>query len=172
MPFVFIFRRNSGFTLIELIVVISLISLMLFFAIPRFQGSVFQDNTKQVSRWIIFKVQTLKEKAIRDQQRYILHINMDSNTLWATHDAMSQEDRQMAQANGYRLPIDVNLLDVEYPDKKKALGGQADIHFYQKGYSDKAIIHVENSHNEQRSFLIEPFLTSVRMYQEYVELND
>jgi len=85
---------------------------------------------------------------------------------------MSQEDRQMAQANGYRLPTDVNLLDVEYPDKKKALGGQADIHFYQKGYSDKAIIHVENSHNEQRSFLVEPFLTSVRMYQEYVELND
>ena len=122
MPLVPIFRRNSGFTLIELIVVISLISLMLFFAIPRFQGSVFQDNTKQVSRWIIFKVQTLKEKAIRDQQHYVLHINLDSNTLWTTHEAMSQENHQMAQANGYRLPTDVNLLDVEYPVTRKDLG--------------------------------------------------
>ncbi|UCD90532.1 MAG: type II secretion system protein [Desulfobacterales bacterium] len=172
MPFFLIFRRNSGFTLIELIVVISLFSIMLFFAIPRFQGSVFQDNTKQVSRWIIFKVQTLKEKAVRDQLRYVLHINLDTNTLWTTHDAMSEEDRQAAQANGFRLPTDVNLLDVEYPDENKVLGGQADIHFYKKGYSDNAIIHVENSHNEQHSFIIEPFLTRVRMVQEYIELND
>lgn len=172
MLFLFTFRRNRGFTLIELIVVISLISLMLFFTIPRFQSSVFQDNTKQVSRWIIFKVQALKEKSVREQHRYVLHINLDTATLWTTHDAMSQEERQTAKTNGYHIPPDVNVLDVEYPDEKKALVGQADIHFYEKGYSDKAIIHIENSHNQQRSFLIEPFLASVRMYQEYVHLND
>ena len=168
----FNFKRNSGFTFIELIVVISLISLMLFFAIPRFQGSVFQDDSKKVSRWIIFKIQSLKEKAKRDQKLYVLHIDLDSNQLWATHSSMSQEEIQTAEYNGYNLPNDINVLDVEYPDDKIASIGQADIHFYKKGYSDKAMIHIENNDNEQLSFLIEPFLPGVRIYQEYVELND
>ena len=167
-----LYRRNGGFTLIELIVVISLFSLLLFFAIPRFQGSAFQDNTKTVSRWIIFNVQTLKEKAVRDQKLYVLHINIDSNTLWTTHASMSQEELQIAEANGYTLPTDITVLDVEYSNEKKTLVGQADINFYAKGYSDKAIIHIENTDNEQLSLIIEPFLTSVRMYQEYIEFND
>ena len=41
--------QKKGFTLIELVVVISLVSLMFFIAIPRFQVSFFQDNTNQVS---------------------------------------------------------------------------------------------------------------------------
>lgn len=164
--------EKKGFTLIELIVVVSLVGLMLFFAVPRFQGAVFQDNTKQVSRWIIFKVQALKEKAVRDQQRYVLHINLDENTIWTSHDAMSEEERQTAQAGGYRIPADVNVLDVEYPDGRKASAGQATIHFYEKGFSEKAVIHIEDSQNQRRSFIIEPFLYSVKVYQEYVELND
>ncbi len=169
MPFPSTHTRSQGFTLIELIVVISLISLMLFFAVPRFQGAVFQDNTQQVSRWIMLKIQALKEKAVREQQGYVLHINLNENTIWTTHDAMSEEERQTAEANGYRVPTDVNVLDVEYPNEIKASTGLADIHFYQKGFSDKAIIHIEDRHNAQRSFLIEPFLYSVRMYQGYVE---
>jgi prepilin-type N-terminal cleavage/methylation domain-containing protein len=171
MPFAATYKRNDGFTLIELVVVISLISLVLFFAFPRFQATVLQDSTKQVSRWIVFKVQGLKEKAIREQRLYVLHIDLDANMMWITHGAMSEEERQTAQANGYRLPNDIKLLDVEYADEIKASAGQADIHFYAKGFSDKAVVHIENSRNQKRSFVIEPFLSRVRMYQKYVGLN-
>ena len=49
-----------GFTLIELIVVISLIGLMLFFSLPRLQNNPFIDDSKKSARWLIGKVQTLK----------------------------------------------------------------------------------------------------------------
>jgi hypothetical protein len=50
--------------------------------------------------------------------------------------------------------------------------GQADIYFNEKGYSDKAIIHLKNDDNEKFSFLIEPFLLRVRLYNGYTEFED
>jgi prepilin-type N-terminal cleavage/methylation domain-containing protein len=166
------FRQNNGFTLIELIVVISLISLILFFAIPRIQVDVLSDNTRKVSRWIMLNVSALKEKAVHDQKRYALHLSLDSNRLWVSSDIMSEEELEDAAAIGYNLPEDIKLLDVEYPDKQRISAGRADIYFYKKGYSDKAIIHIENSDNEVLSFLIEPFLSRARLYNKYLEFED
>lgn len=166
------YERIKGFTLIELIVVISLISIMLFFAIPRFQRNVLSDSTKDVSRWILLKIPYLKERAAREQKKYILHVSLESNKLWITHEAMPEEALQSAETNGYELPEDIKLLDVEYPDQEKISAGQADIYFNEKGYSDKAIIHLENDDNEKFSFLIEPFLLRVRLYNRYAEFGD
>jgi prepilin-type N-terminal cleavage/methylation domain-containing protein len=166
------FRQNNGFTLIELIVVISLISLMFFFAIPRIQVDILSDNTRKVSRWIMLNVSALKEKAVHDQKRYALHLSLDSNRLWVTNDTLSEEELEEAAATGYNLPEDIKLLDVEYPDKEKISAGRADIYFYKKGYSDKAMIHITNNDNEVRSFLIEPFLSRVRLYNKYIEFED
>jgi prepilin-type N-terminal cleavage/methylation domain-containing protein len=166
------FRQNDGFTLIELIVVISLISLMFFFAIPRIQVDILSDNTRKVSRWIMLNVSALKEKAVHDQKRYVLHLSLDSNRLWVTSEIMSAEELEEAAAIGYNLPEDIKLLDVEYPDKEKISVGRADIYFYKKGYSDKAIIHITNNDNEVLSFLIEPFLSRARLYNKYLEFED
>ena len=166
------FKQIKGFTFIELIVVISLISIMLFLAIPRFQGNFLSDSTKDVSRWILLKIPYIKEKAAREQKRYILHVSFDSNKLWITHETMPQESLQSSEENGYKLPEDVKLLDVEYPDQEKISVGQADINFNEKGYSDKAIIHLENDDNEKFSFLIEPFLLRVRLYSSYAGFAD
>ncbi len=166
------FRKNNGFTLIELIVVISLISLMFFFAIPRIPVDALSDNTRKVSRWIMLNVSALKEKAVHDQKRYVLNLSLDSNRLWVTSEIMSEEELEEAAAIGYNLPEDIKLLDVEYPDKEKISVGQAHIYFYKKGYSDKAIIHITNNDNEVLSFLIEPFLSRARLYNKYLEFED
>jgi hypothetical protein len=153
-------------------VVISLISLMFFFAIPRIQVDILSDNTRKVSRWIMLNVSALKEKAVHDQKNYVLHLSLDSNRLWVTSDVMSVEELEDAEAIGYELPDDIKLLDVDYPNKEKISVGRADIYFYKKGYSDKAIIHITNNDNEVLSFLIEPFLSRVRLYNKYLEFKD
>ena len=152
--------------------VISLISLMFFFAIPRIQVDILSDNTRKVSQWIMLNISSLKEKAVHDQKRYVLHLSLDSNRLWVSNDTMSAEELEDAAAIGYNLPEDIKLLDVEYPDKEKISVGQADIYFYKKGYSDKAIIHITNNDNEVLSFLIEPFLSRARLYNKYLEFED
>ena len=43
------------------------------------------------------------------------------------------------------------------------------INFYPKGYSDRAVIHVEDGHDNRYSYLIEPFLPHVKIKDEYIE---
>jgi len=120
----------------------------------------------------MLQVQTLKEKAVHDQKRYVLHLSLDSNRLWVTSEMMSPEEIQAAEADGYKLSDDISLQDVEYPGQKKITVGRADIYFYKKGYSDKAIIHISTKDNKILSFLIEPFLSHVRLYNKYIEFED
>jgi prepilin-type N-terminal cleavage/methylation domain-containing protein len=160
-----------GFTLIELIVVIALIGLMLFFSLPRLQNNPFLDDSKKSARWLIGKVQALKESAIRDQKQYSLHFDLDSGRIWQTNEAMSQEDSENAALDSYALPEDVRIIDIEYPSQEKVTSGQADITFYKAGYTDKAFVHLQDGET-YLSFLIEPFLTNVQVIEKYVDFED
>ena len=166
-----LFLQNSGFTLIELIVVISLFGLMLFFSLPRLQDNPFLDDKKESARWLIGKVQLLKENAIRNQKQYTLHFDLDGSRLWETNESMSQEDIESAALNSKVLPGDLQIIDVEYPTKGKIEYGLAEITFYKAGYTDKALIHLQDG-DTNLSFLIEPFLSGVQFFDIYASFED
>jgi len=64
------------------------------------------------------------------------------------------------------------VINVEYPEKGIVSSGQADICFYRAGYSDKALIHIQGDDEQKISFLIEPFLPKVKLYEKYVDFED
>lgn len=161
-----------GFTLIELIVVISLMGLMLFFTLPRLGDNPFLEDSKQSSRWLIGKVQTLKERAIREQKQHSLHFDLDSGLIWETNESMSPEDIENAALNSsYSLPDDLRIIDIEYPHKGKTSSGQAEITFYKAGYTDKVLVHMQEGES-YLSFLIEPFLSNVQFSDSYTGFDD
>ncbi len=165
-------EKNSGFTLIEITVVISLISIMFFFTVPRFRNEVLTDSVNDTSRWIIGKVRVLKEYSTTKQKLTILHINMDSNKMWVSDETMTHEDLEKAHEKGFEIPEDVKVINVEYPQKGIISAGQADICFYRAGYSDKALIHIQGDDEQKISFLIEPFLPKVKLYEKYVDFEN
>jgi prepilin-type N-terminal cleavage/methylation domain-containing protein len=163
--------QTAGFTLIELIVVVALLGLMLFFSLPRLQNNPFLDDDKQSSRWLIGTIQTLKESAIRDQKLYTLHFDLDSGRVWETNESMSQDDIENAVLNSHTLPEDLRIIDIEFPTKGKINSGQAAINFYKAGYTDKALIHMQGG-NTYLSFLIEPFIPNVQFFEKYASFED
>jgi prepilin-type N-terminal cleavage/methylation domain-containing protein len=165
------YGQSAGFTLIELIVVVALLGLMLFFSLPRLQNNPFLDQSKKSSRWLIGKIQGLKESAIRDQKMYTLHFDLDSGRVWETNESMSQDDVESAFLNGYALPEDLRIIDIEYPTRGKINSGQAVITFYKAGYTDKALVHMQDG-DGYLSFLIEPFLPNAQFFEKYASFED
>ncbi len=163
--------HSHGFTLLELIVVISLMSIMLVLTVPRFHSSLFLDETKTSARWIIGKIQRLKEAAIRDQKQHTLHIDLDTERFWETDESMSAETLESAAMNAAPLPDGLKIADIEYPIRGKIDSGQTDITFYKEGHSDKVLIHLEDGAT-YISYLIEPFLSYVTRYETYASFEN
>ena len=169
------YTNNSAFTLIELIVVISIISILLAFSLPRLDVSFFSDNDRKISSWILVNVKALKEKSVREQTLFVLNIDLDNNQMWSSSGFVAEvteeadETVETPKENVYKLPSGYRLTDVEFIDEDKITSGIAEIHFYHKGYSDKALIHIEDDDNLHYSYLIEPFLPHVKIIDEYIE---
>lgn len=158
---------QGGFTLIEIAVVIVLISIMLLVTVPRLPDSPLTDQTRKTKRWIILKVRDLKERAVREQKTFTLNVGLESNRLWAASEGMTDENLQAAVDEGLELSGDLKLRGVEYPGDHKIDFGLAEIRFFPKGYSDRAILHLDDG-DRRYSFKIEPFLSTVRVYDGHI----
>jgi prepilin-type N-terminal cleavage/methylation domain-containing protein len=163
-------RTPKGFTLIELIAVISIMGMMLFFSIPRLGNDPQSGDMGSVSRWIMLNVRALKTRAAEERQTIVLTVELDANALSITDEKSAENEGEVPEAKKYQLPSGIQLLDVEYPGRGIVTARKTPIHFYTKGYSDKALIHIRDKDNTVFSLLIEPFLPVVEVFEERVGL--
>jgi prepilin-type N-terminal cleavage/methylation domain-containing protein len=158
--------NNRAFTLIELIVVISLISILFAFTLPRLDISLFENQKRKVSSWILLNVKSLKESALRTQSLYVLAVDFDKNKMWTARAPITEETQATSE---YKIPAQYQLMDVMLTDNEKISEGIVTIKFYPKGYSDRALIHIEDKNDNRYTYQIEPFLPHVKIKEEYIE---
>ncbi|MDM8515762.1 prepilin-type N-terminal cleavage/methylation domain-containing protein [Desulfobacterales bacterium HSG16] len=163
---------TAGFTLLELMLVLALLSIMLYLVLPNFSALTGQGEGNDISRWIIVKVQMLKERASQQQKEFIMHISPGDGILWITDGEADEEAVLAARESGFEFPEGFSIIDVEFPNAEKTSADRAEIRFYKGGYSDKALIHVEDDDNNEITFLIEPFLTNVKQYNKHAGFDD
>jgi prepilin-type N-terminal cleavage/methylation domain-containing protein len=163
--------RQDGYTLLELIIVMALIGIVFSFVIPRFEGSPFFDDAKESGRWLIGKVQALREESLRTRRQQILHIDMETGRIWNTAEAMSAEEIDRALRRAQLLPGGGRVVSVEFPGRDRVAAGQAEIRFYKDGHSEKVLIHLRHG-DAFSSFLLEPFLSRVKVFDTLVGFED
>lgn len=164
-------QRRAGYTLLELIVVMALIGIVFFFAIPRFEGSFFFDDAKRSSRWLIGKLQALREEALRTRRQQVLHLDLDTGRLWVTSEAMTAEEMDRAIQRAQALPGGGRVVSLDFAQQGRISAGRADIRFFGDGHTDRVLIHLRNG-DAYTSFLLEPFLSQVKMFDNVVGFDD
>lgn len=160
-------KFSAGFTLIELIVVMLLISIILAVAIPRFDGGMFQDPQKKVSRWLINTVKTLRSAAIQKRTLHTLVIDFEHNKMWTIAEQADGDASQTQPQRTFEMPEDIRIMEISFPNDENVNSGTANVNFYPAGYSDDVVIRLEKSQAKRISFRIEPLMPKVRFYDEW-----
>lgn len=160
---------SNGFTLIELMVVMLLISILLAVAIPRFEGGILQDPTKKVTRSMIHRVRALRGDAVKQQQIQTLVVDLDNQRFWMANAAMDEQALAAAMEKAFDLPDSVRFVQILFRHRDPVTSGQAPIYFYPAGYSDHTVVHFENDNQDRFSYIVEPLLPKVKLLEEWIE---
>jgi general secretion pathway protein H len=162
-------KSAKGFTLIELSVVVFLIGLMLLIAVPKVRDTMLSDELKTTVNYLASTTRELRSDAVRNQVDYILHLDLDNNLIWAHSANMTPEARDEMKKRAFKVPEQVNILDVYLFEKEKVTDGEALIRFSRKDYMHPAAVHL--AQKERRFTLVfEPFLSSVKTYDKYIDI--
>ncbi|MEN8211516.1 MAG: type II secretion system protein [Thermodesulfobacteriota bacterium] len=164
-------KKISGFTLIELIVVISIVGTLLLFSFPLFSDLNLFPGSKGGVGDIVRLINDLKKRAVKQNIDFSLHIDRGSGMIWVADDSMDAEAREAAEEKGVHLSEDLSLLDVEFPGFKQRDALKYQIRFRSEGYSDFALIHLTKD-EKNITLKIEPFLSQVQLIGRHIYLDD
>ena len=122
------YRTDSrrGFTLVELVLVILLISILVGLSTPLFKRTFSDLELRNISLDIAKMINYAQEMAIVDKIKYKLNFNIDRGEFWIA----GRHGKKITLPRGLKI-----TLDAEYIDK-------GELAFYPDGRSDKAEIKI------------------------------
>jgi prepilin-type N-terminal cleavage/methylation domain-containing protein len=164
------FAGSSGFTLLELLIVIVLAGVIVALAVPSMRDTLTGDNLKKASRQFIGMERKLIGEAVRDQIDYILCLDLPNSAYWVVASNMTPEKQDEIKKHPQHLPSDVFILDIVGENNKKQSDGEVRIKFGKNNICSPAVIHL--AHEEDRmTIVINPFLGVTEIYDKYVDVS-
>jgi len=162
--------REKGFTLIELIIVLIVLSAILVITFPRMEAFFAGGYLRSTSRRLVGNIRYLHDRSATTGKRYHLCYNLDENEYWIEEENEEGEFEELKTVLGKReaLPEGITFLDIVTPEGK-INSGQTLTLFFPKGYVTKSIIHLQNEKEEVQTLLLKGTMGQVMVYEGYVE---
>lgn len=178
---------NSGFTLIELSIILILLGVMLLFAVPKL-GNREDISLRSTARELAGTIQSLFDESVLKKTSYqlvfeitenrylIIEKNPDKESIKPdeTENVIDTSDKSETSevidvTNRYKkLPEKIFIKDITTATVNKATDGRVTIEFYPDGFMDKGVIHISNSKKDY-TLTTTPLTGKVKVLEGYVE---
>lgn len=144
-------NKKKGFTLIELIVVMVVLSIVMALSLPNFRGMTQKSELKTASREIVSTVRLARSLAVFTGKLVVLKIDVDGRKyrLVVEKDEKEKEDDRVNTYERVReLPRDVKFSNIE-ADEGDLENNIVYVFFYQDGSASQTLITLENKKGRQ-----------------------
>lgn len=174
-------KKQEGFTLLELLVVILIIGAFFFVAVPKFQDMT-QVSLKSASRNLTATIKYLYNEAAFKKKIHRLTFDIETGEYWvetledsefggqqSQEFSLSQESAQIR----HRLPNGVYFEDIitERTLNRNPLDEENEyILFLPTGFVEPAVIHLVTDDEQYYTLATRPYTGGTKVYDEYVEL--
>ncbi len=169
------FHRNqdhtAGFTLVELIVVISIMAGLLVLSFPVIRSFTQKDDPGRQINQLMVLAEDLKARAVTDGKDYFLYLDAATGKAFVSDVPVDEYSFRNAGAKEMVFGPDLRLKDVEFPGIAPEDTHLYRICFHSQGYSDFALIHLEKE-DKPLTIKIEPFLSGVILLERFFTLEN
>jgi len=162
---------DRGFTFVELVVVITILSVMLGFCIPLFRDIGLMTSRGKDASDLARRIQALKQKAVARDMDCALHIHPGTGLVYVTDETMDERERAAAKQRGVYYNGSVDILSLELPGEQEGGRQTRILVFSRRGYSDRALIHLREN-RDPVTLKVGMFATDVQRFDRYVSYDD
>ncbi len=151
--------KRAGFTLIELMIVMTILAAMAMSVTPVFRGSFARVRADHAARDLFAEIKAAQESAVTEAVEYRVYFNTKENTYWPARPGVSKDGKR-----GY-FPVDVGggeaIRDPErivFGTIKARRGEDSNteyLAFYPTGISDAGSITLLDEADRSRKYVIE-----------------
>lgn len=166
-------KRQAGFTLLELLVVILIIGAFFFVAVPKFQDMT-QTNLKSASRNLTATIKFLYNEAAFKKNIQRLNFDIENGEYWV--ETLQDNEFSLSDDSSqkrHRLPNGVYFKDViteRSLDRNPLEDEKEYILFLPTGFVEPAVIHIYTDDERYYTLATKPYTGGTKVYDEYVEL--
>ncbi len=161
--------NEQGFTLVELIVVMVLISLTAAFAMPQIRSTLFADELKSAARRFVGLVTETAQEARLRRSAVLVRFDKDEHRFTAAP-AQSNGEISEKKYSQVQLADSVEITDIEAAHRET--NPDLTILFDQRGYTDRTAVHFRQDNGDELTVMLSPFLGLARILEGHVSLDD
>ena len=163
---------NKGFTLLELIVVVTLIGIMLSISVPSLRSTFFTNPLKSTARQVVGTINEVRQKAVRNQEPYNLHLSQVENRIWyekvkKTPEEDLNEDEKNTEIEELQLPDSIRLTKVWRKESGVSPGSETTLYISKKGYMEETSILISDDFDNSLAVQCYPFTDPMTVSDEF-----
>ncbi|MFA5516811.1 MAG: prepilin-type N-terminal cleavage/methylation domain-containing protein [Desulfuromonadales bacterium] len=160
---------NSGFTLIELAVVVALLALFSALVVPMLTG-IGENGLDASARRLAGTVKYLYNESALSGRPYRLVFNLDESTFSAKR---LEVDGELVEVDGtgrtQRLKDGVRFRDVTITGRGQFSSGEVIADIHPVGWMEEAVIHLDAGADKVLTLRLMPFTGATEIYEGYRE---